>query len=97
MSTDCTDPTDASKTDIAREEAPASSSAEPCLSSLVEISEICPSMSYSGSGIDNGGHDPSTLAIMPTQALPKKGVYDIAYPDRGTVISRYKEKRKNRR
>uniref|UniRef100_A0A0D3GUQ0 CCT domain-containing protein n=1 Tax=Oryza barthii TaxID=65489 RepID=A0A0D3GUQ0_9ORYZ len=97
MSTDCTDPTNASKTDIACEEAPASSSAEPCLSSLVEISEICPSMSYSGSGIDNGGHDPSTLAIMPTQALPKKGVYDIAYPDRGTVISRYKEKRKNRR
>uniref|UniRef100_A0A0E0LPH8 CCT domain-containing protein n=1 Tax=Oryza punctata TaxID=4537 RepID=A0A0E0LPH8_ORYPU len=96
MSADCTDPTDASKTEIAREEVPPSSSAEPCLSSFVEISEICPSMSYSGSGINNGSHDPSTLA-MPTQALPKKGVYDIAYPDRGTVISRYKEKRKNRR
>ncbi|KAF0907749.1 hypothetical protein E2562_020491 [Oryza meyeriana var. granulata] len=96
VSTDCTDPTDASKMEIAREEVPPSSSAEPCLSLFVEISDICPSMSYSSNGVDNGSHDPATPAL-PTQALPNKGVYDIAYPDRGTVISRYKEKRKNRR
>uniref|UniRef100_A0A0D9X2N8 CCT domain-containing protein n=1 Tax=Leersia perrieri TaxID=77586 RepID=A0A0D9X2N8_9ORYZ len=100
VTTDSTDPTDASKRKITPEEIqPSSSSAEPCLSSFVEISEICPSMSYSSSEINNGihGHDPATPSL-PTQAdLPKKGVYDIAYPDRGTVISRYKEKRKNRR
>jgi hypothetical protein len=29
-------------------------------------------------------------------AQPKTGGYDVAYPDRSMVISRYKEKRKNR-
>ncbi|KAL5196496.1 hypothetical protein ABZP36_000008 [Zizania latifolia] len=95
-STDCNEPTDARKMEIAREQVPLSSSAEPCLSSFVEISEICPSMSCSSNGVDNGSHVPATPTML-TQALPKKGVYDIAYPERGTVISRYKEKRKNRR
>ncbi|KAG8099158.1 hypothetical protein GUJ93_ZPchr0013g35241 [Zizania palustris] len=96
MSTDCNEPTAARKMEIAREQAPLRSSAEPWLSSFVEISEICPGMSCSSNGVDNGSHDPATPTML-TQALPKKGVYDIAYPDRGMVISRYKEKRKNRR
>lgn len=92
---DCNDPTDACEAEVLREQVPVSSAAEPCLSSFVEISEICPSMSRSSS-IDNSSQDPATVDA-PTQALPKKGGYDIFYPDRSTVISRYKEKRKNRR
>ncbi|KAL5199063.1 hypothetical protein ABZP36_002575 [Zizania latifolia] len=99
MSTGCNEPTDARKMETTPEQVPPSSSAEPCLSSFVEISDICPSISHSSNGIDDGGarsHHAAAPA-MPTQSLPKKGVYDIVYPDRGTVISRYKEKRKNRR
>ncbi|XP_040382073.1 zinc finger protein CONSTANS-LIKE 13-like isoform X2 [Oryza brachyantha] len=91
--TDHTDPTDANKMEISCEEVALSSSAEPCLSSFVEVSEILPSLSCSS----NGSHDPATPAPTTQALLPKKGVYDIAYPDRGMVISRYKEKRKNRR
>ena len=84
--------------------APASSLAEPCLlSSFVEMSEICPSMTLGSSsvGVDSGSSSKRDAAeAAPQQASPapaKKGGYDVAYPDRGTVISRYKEKRKNRR
>ncbi|GJN10767.1 hypothetical protein PR202_ga28889 [Eleusine coracana subsp. coracana] len=75
----------------AHKPAPASSSAEPCLSSFVDISQICPSMS-------NGSNDDDNVVKPDAPAPPaKKGGYNVAYPDRGTVISRYKEKRKNRR
>jgi len=40
---------------------------------------------------------PPVLVPVPELVMEKKGGYDVAYPDRGTVISRYKEKRKNRR
>lgn len=75
--------------------------AEPCLSSFVEMSEICPAsvvvtLSHGGDeGVDSSGKTaPRPQLAAPT---PAKGGYDVAYPDRGTVISRYKEKRKNRR
>ncbi|CAN6226474.1 unnamed protein product, partial [Urochloa humidicola] len=95
-----------------REQAPASSPAEPCLllSSFVAMSEICPSIAIGSSSVgdaDNGSSISSKQdaveAATPQQAAPapapekKAGGYDVAYPDRGTVISRYKEKRKNRR
>ncbi|XP_066400557.1 zinc finger protein CONSTANS-LIKE 13-like [Miscanthus floridulus] len=98
---------------------------EPCLSTFVEMSEICPTsvvtLSHGGVGgggtadVDNSGKpdaetaprpQPATTAPAPPVLVPvpepelvmeKKGGYDVAYPDRGTVISRYKEKRKNRR
>uniref|UniRef100_A0A0A9DY16 CCT domain-containing protein n=1 Tax=Arundo donax TaxID=35708 RepID=A0A0A9DY16_ARUDO len=100
IATDCND---ACRKEEAHEKAPApvSSSAEPCLSSFVEISDICPSISHShGSTIDvenNSKRDPATPQAVPGQPKTPKGGYDVAYPDRGTVISRYKEKRKNRR
>ncbi|KAG8079404.1 hypothetical protein GUJ93_ZPchr0007g5297 [Zizania palustris] len=84
---------EAASTAVPSCEVPPSSSAEPRLSSFVEISEMCPS----SNGIINNGGAGSHHAAAPAMAMPKKGVYDIAYPDRGTVISRYKEKRKNRR
>ena len=81
--------------------APASSTTEPSLFSFVEISEIYPSISHShGSTVDvdnNGKRAPATPQALPAQPKTPKGGYDVAYPDRGTVISRYKEKRKNRR
>ena len=84
--------------------APASSLAEPCLlSSFVDMSEICPSVTLGSSvdvGKDSGSSKRDAPEAAPQQASPapaKKGGYDVAYPDRGTVISRYKEKRKNRR
>ncbi|CAN6200183.1 unnamed protein product [Urochloa humidicola] len=93
--------------------APASSPAEPCmlLSSFVAMSEICPSIAIGSSSVgdvDNGcisSKQDAVEAAAPQQAAPapvpvpekKAGGYDVAYPDRGTVISRYKEKRKNRR
>ena len=74
---------------------------EPCLSSFVDMSEICPAsvvvtLSHGGDeGVDSSGKTaPRPQLAAPT---PAKGGYDVAYPDRGTVISRYKEKRKNRR
>ncbi|KAF7014211.1 unnamed protein product [Triticum aestivum] len=91
------------------EQVSASSSAEPSLSSFVEVSDVCPGLSRSGSSsVDdatNAGHDhpspaaaPVTLQAQtaPAQATKKVGGYDVVYPDRGKVISRYKEKRKNR-
>ncbi|GJN33350.1 hypothetical protein PR202_gb21942 [Eleusine coracana subsp. coracana] len=77
----------------AHKPAPASSSAEPCLSSFVDISQICPSMSNGSNADDNN----VVKRDAPAPAPAKKGVYNVAYPDRGTVISRYKEKRKSRR
>ncbi|XP_020154140.2 uncharacterized protein, partial [Aegilops tauschii subsp. strangulata] len=89
------------------EQVSATSSAEPSLSSFVEVSEVCPGLSRSGSSADdaaNAGHDhpsPAPLAAAPAPAQPAQptknvGGYDVVYPDRGKVISRYKEKRKNR-
>jgi hypothetical protein len=81
---------------------------EPCLSSFVDMSEIFPASVTlsSGGDVDNSGNKPdeetaprpqllATTALVPV--TEKKGGYDVAHPDRGTVISRYKEKRKNRR
>ena len=75
--------------------APANSSAEPCLSTFVEISQICPNLS----NLDDVKRDPATAVTPQTAPAPakKQGGYNVAYPDRGAVISRYKEKRKNRR
>ncbi|EMS47790.1 Zinc finger protein CONSTANS-LIKE 15 [Triticum urartu] len=90
------------------EQVSASSSAEPSLSSFVEVSEVCPGLSRSGSSsvddMANGGHDHLSPAAAPVAAAPVQaapgtknvGGYDVVYPDRGKVISRYKEKRKNR-
>uniref|UniRef100_R7WAG3 Uncharacterized protein n=1 Tax=Aegilops tauschii TaxID=37682 RepID=R7WAG3_AEGTA len=119
------------------EQVSATSSAETRLSSFVEVSEVCPGLSRSGSSADdaaNAGHDhpsPAPLAAAPAPAQPAQptnertavttwstrprqgdlalqgeeeeqdptknvGGYDVVYPDRGKVISRYKEKRKNR-
>ncbi|CAN6206399.1 unnamed protein product [Urochloa humidicola] len=95
--------------DEAREQAPAaptSSPTEPCLmSSFVAMSEICPSVAIGSSSSvgDDVDNLSSSKRDAPQQAVPapapekKAGGYDVAYPDRGTVISRYKEKRKNRR
>jgi hypothetical protein len=89
-----------------REQVPASSPAKPSLSSFVEIAEVCPTLSRSSSSVDlaNGDHEKHPpapgAAAMPAPeaeaAQPKTGGYDVAYPDRSMVISRYKEKRKNR-
>uniref|UniRef100_A0ACD5WR89 Uncharacterized protein n=1 Tax=Avena sativa TaxID=4498 RepID=A0ACD5WR89_AVESA len=79
---------------------------EPSLSSFVEIAEVCPALSRVD--VASGGqhdHHPSSPAATATpapeaeaaQLQPKiGGGYDVAYPDRSMVISRYKEKRKNR-
>lgn len=85
---------------------PASSPAEPSLTSFVEIAEVCPALSRSSSSVDvaggTGGHDQSSASapVAPAPeaeaAQPRGGGYDVAYPDRRMVISRYKEKRKNR-
>lgn len=110
MATGCD--VDACRTEEEGEPAPA----EPCLSSFVEMSEICPAsvtLSSHGAELGNRGKPdaeadprPQLAATAPTPPVPvpvpvltteKKGGYDVAYPDRGTVISRYKEKRKNRR
>jgi hypothetical protein len=99
--------------------APAPAPADPCLSSFVDMSEICtPSvtaLNHGGIGgtadVDNSGKTdagtaprpqlattaPTPPVLVPEPLTEKKGSYDVAYPDRGTVISRYKEKRKNRR
>ncbi|KAL6896558.1 hypothetical protein ACP4OV_007130 [Aristida adscensionis] len=102
---DCDDdePTDACK-QTAEAPAPARSPAEPSLSSFVDMSEICPGISHShGGSVDvdnNGGGGTPDPAATPSPAVPapgKKGGYNVTYPDRSTVISRYKEKRKNRK
>jgi hypothetical protein len=60
------------------------------------MSEICPSMNNGSSMEDNQQANPGVG--VPVQAVPKRGGFDIVpCPDRGLVISRYKEKRKTRR
>jgi hypothetical protein len=76
--------------------APARSSAEPCLSSFVEISQIICRPAVSNV-VDVAVVKPDPATTTPQPAPAQKGGYNVAYPDRGTVISRYKEKRKNRR
>jgi hypothetical protein len=93
--------------DAAHEQAPAaaaavaSSPAEPSLSSFVAMSEICPSMAIGGSSSKLDAAEATTPRRRQQSAAAapakKPSGYDVAYPDRGTVISRYKEKRKNRR
>ncbi|XP_062208893.1 uncharacterized protein LOC133910553 [Phragmites australis] len=86
---------DACKVEIAYEQAPVSS-AEACLSSFVPMSEICPSMS-NGSSME-GNHQANPGFGVPMQAFPKRGGFDVVpCPDRDSIISRYKEKRKARR
>ncbi|CAM0907315.1 unnamed protein product [Alopecurus aequalis] len=88
----------------ALEQVPASSPAEPSLSAFVEMADVCPGMSRSrSSSVDVSQDQASAPAAVPTspapddQAVqPRSSGYDVAYPDRRTVISRYKEKRKNR-
>nr|BAK01795.1 predicted protein [Hordeum vulgare subsp. vulgare] len=93
----------------ASEQVSAGSPAEPSLSPFVEVSEACPGLSRSGSSsvddaLNGGRHDhPSPAAAVavqaeapPAQASKNVGGYDVVYPDRDKVISRYKEKRKNR-
>ncbi|TVU47049.1 hypothetical protein EJB05_06627, partial [Eragrostis curvula] len=85
----------ACKVELAYEQAPLSSS-EACLSSFVQMSEICPSMSNGNSMEDNQQANPGIG--VPVQTFPKRGGFDVVpCPDRGSVISRYKEKRKTRR
>ncbi|XP_047092282.1 zinc finger protein CONSTANS-LIKE 13-like [Lolium rigidum] len=86
---------DACKTEYEHEQAPVSS-AEACLSSFVQMSELCPSMS-NGSVMDDS-HQANPSSGMPMQAFPKRGTFDVvAGPERDIVISRYKEKRRTRR
>lgn len=86
---------DACKVELAHDQAPVSS-AEACLSSFVSMSEICPSMS-NGSSMEDS-HQANPANGTPMQALPKRTGFDVVpCPDRGSVISRYKEKRKTRR
>ncbi|KAL6593907.1 hypothetical protein ACP70R_048808 [Stipagrostis hirtigluma subsp. patula] len=86
---------DTCKVEIAYEQAPVNS-AEACLSSFVQMSEICPSMSNSSSMDDS--HQANPGIGVPVQDLSKRVGFDVVpCPDRGSVISRYKEKRKTRR
>ncbi|KAL6902089.1 hypothetical protein ACP4OV_004965 [Aristida adscensionis] len=85
----------ACKVELAYEQAPVSS-AEASLSSFVQMSEICPSMS-NGSSMDDS-HQANPGIGVPVQDPPKRLGFDVVpCPDRGSVISRYKEKRKTRR
>jgi hypothetical protein len=60
------------------------------------MSEICPSISNGSSMEEN--HQTNPGLGTPTQAFPKRTGFDVVpCPDRGSVISRYKEKRKTRR
>ncbi|PUZ41094.1 hypothetical protein GQ55_9G476200 [Panicum hallii var. hallii] len=86
---------DACKVEHVYDQAPVSS-AEACLSSFVPMSEICPSISNGSSMEEN--HQTNPGLGTPTQAFPKRTGFDVVpCPDRGSVISRYKEKRKTRR
>ncbi|KAF8728674.1 hypothetical protein HU200_017945 [Digitaria exilis] len=86
---------DPCKVELAYDQAPVSS-AEACLSSFVPMSEICPSMS-NGSSMEES-HQANPGLGTPIQPFPKRTGFDvIPCPDRGSVISRYKEKRKTRR
>ncbi|CAL4922650.1 unnamed protein product [Urochloa decumbens] len=86
---------DACKVELSYDQAPVSS-AEACLSSFVPMSEICPSMSNGSSMEEN--HQANPGLDTPMQGFPKRTGFDVVpCPDRGSVISRYKEKRKTRR
>lgn len=86
---------DACKVEVAYDQVPVNS-AEPCLSSFAPLSEICPSMSNGNSMEDN--HQANPGIGMPMQGLPKRTGFDVVpCPDRDSVISRYKAKRKTRR
>uniref|UniRef100_A0ACD5XFV6 Uncharacterized protein n=1 Tax=Avena sativa TaxID=4498 RepID=A0ACD5XFV6_AVESA len=86
---------DGCKTEYEHEQAPVSST-EACLSSFVQMSELCPSMS-NGSTMDDS-HQANPGIGMPVQTFPKRGGFDVvAGPERDIVISRYKEKRRTRR
>uniref|UniRef100_A0A0D9VU05 CCT domain-containing protein n=1 Tax=Leersia perrieri TaxID=77586 RepID=A0A0D9VU05_9ORYZ len=84
---------DSCKVEFTYEQAPVSS-AEACLSSFVQMSELCPSMSNGSSMEDN--HQTNPGIGTPMQILPKMPEI-VPCPDRNSVISRYKEKRKTRR
>ncbi|RLN22763.1 hypothetical protein C2845_PM07G25860 [Panicum miliaceum] len=85
---------DACKVELTYDQAPVSS-AEACLSSFVPMSEICPSMSDGSSMEEN--HQINPGLGTPAQAFPKRTGFDVVpCPDRGSVISRYKEKKKTR-
>uniref|UniRef100_A0A0E0GME7 CCT domain-containing protein n=1 Tax=Oryza nivara TaxID=4536 RepID=A0A0E0GME7_ORYNI len=75
-------------------EQPPASSAEACISSFVQMSELCPSMS-NGSSMEET-HQTNPGNGTPMQVLPKMPEF-VPCPDRNLVISRYKEKRKTRR
>ncbi|WOK96007.1 hypothetical protein Cni_G04714 [Canna indica] len=66
------------------------------LSSLNEPAEVHACTSQASDDI-NKDHFHSVLDDNKMQKLPPKGVYEITYPDRNSVLSRYKEKRKTRR
>ncbi|KAK3151619.1 hypothetical protein QOZ80_3AG0248220 [Eleusine coracana subsp. coracana] len=94
-SSDYQDLSGACKVELSYDQTPLNS-AEACLSSFVHMSEICPSMSNGSSMEDNQQANSGTG--VPVQAVPKMGSFDVVpCPDRGSVISRYKEKRKTRR
>lgn len=61
------------------------------------MSEICPSIVIVDQSSGGNKVEAETTAPQPPAPAKKGGGYDVAYPDRGAVISRYKEKRKNRR
>ncbi|KAL5210101.1 hypothetical protein ABZP36_005724 [Zizania latifolia] len=86
---------DSCKVEFTYEQVPVSS-AEACLSSFVQMSELCPSMSNGSSMEDT--HQTNPGISTPVQVFPQKSRPEIvACPDRNSVISRYKEKRKTRR
>ncbi|KAF0887886.1 hypothetical protein E2562_004089 [Oryza meyeriana var. granulata] len=85
---------DSCKVEFTYEQAPVSS-AEACLSSFVQMSEICPSMSNGSSMEDTHQTNPGICTPM---HFPKRNEPEIVpCPDRNSVILRYKEKRKTRR
>uniref|UniRef100_J3LNR7 CCT domain-containing protein n=2 Tax=Oryza brachyantha TaxID=4533 RepID=J3LNR7_ORYBR len=84
---------DSCKIEFTYEQAPVSS-AEACLSSFVQISQLCPSMSNGGNMEDTRQTNPENGT--PMQVHPKRPEI-VPCPDRNSVISRYKEKRKTRR
>ncbi|KAK8445919.1 hypothetical protein SEVIR_9G407900v4 [Setaria viridis] len=85
---------DACKVELTYDQVPVSS-AEACLSSFVPMSEICPSMSNGSSMEEN--HQGNPNLATPLQAPKRTGFDVVPCPDRDSVISRYKEKRKTRR
>ncbi|KAL5217149.1 hypothetical protein ABZP36_017833 [Zizania latifolia] len=86
---------DSCKAEFTYEQVPVSS-AEACPSSFVQMSELCPSMSNGSSMEDTQQTNPGIGT--PMQVFPKRsGPEIVACPDRNSVISRYKEKRKTRR